>query len=73
MSDADEDAKRQAIIRSFQVVCLCHKIKRGTIEKAIAGGARDLASIRRKTRAATGPCGAKRCGPVIAKMLRGED
>lgn len=73
MTDSDDEAKRRAVIRSFQVVCLCHKIKRGTIQKAIAGGATDIAGIRRRTRAATGPCGAKRCGPVIAKMLRGED
>lgn len=73
MSDRDEEARRQEIVRSFKVVCICHKIKRGTIDKAIAGGARDIAAIRRKTRAATGPCGAKRCGPVIARILRGEE
>jgi NAD(P)H-nitrite reductase large subunit len=66
----DEERRRREIARSFQVVCLCHKIKRGTIERAIAGGARSLSDIRARTRAAAGPCGAKRCGPVIAKMLR---
>ncbi|MFP6665202.1 MAG: (2Fe-2S)-binding protein [Deltaproteobacteria bacterium] len=65
-----EERRRREIVRSFQVVCICHKIKRGTIEKAIAGGARNISDVRARTRAATGPCGAKRCGPVIAKMLR---
>ena len=39
--------------------------------KAIAGGARTIDEVRRRTRAATGPCGATRCGPVIREMLRG--
>jgi NAD(P)H-nitrite reductase large subunit len=69
--DADElERRRLAVIESYKVVCICNKIRRGVIEKAIAGGATSLDEIRRRTRAATGPCGAKRCGPVIAGMLR---
>ena len=69
--DADElERRRQEVIASYKVVCICNKIRRGVIEKAIAGGASTIDEIRRRTRAATGPCGAKRCGPVIAGMLR---
>ena len=37
---------------------------------AIDDGARSIDDIRRRTRAATGPCGSKRCGPVVRRMLR---
>jgi bacterioferritin-associated ferredoxin len=69
MADDDAERRRQEIIDSYKIVCICNKIRRGVIQNVIAGGARSLDEIRRKTRAATGPCGAKRCGPVIAGML----
>jgi NAD(P)H-nitrite reductase large subunit len=69
--DADDlERRRQEIVDSYKVVCICNKIRRGVIQKAIGSGATTLDEIRRRTRAATGPCGAKRCGPVIADMLR---
>jgi NAD(P)H-nitrite reductase large subunit len=69
--DADEaERRRLEIVESYRVVCICNKIRRGVIQKAIAAGAASLDDVRRRTRAATGPCGAKRCGPVIAGMLR---
>lgn len=69
-----EDALRDRVLESYKVVCICNKIKKGTIEKAIAKGARTLADIKRMTRAGTGPCGAARggvtrCTPVIREML----
>jgi bacterioferritin-associated ferredoxin len=68
--DADEfERRRQEVIDGYRVVCICNKIRRGVIQRAIAGGASTLEEVRRRTRAATGPCGAKRCGPVIARML----
>lgn len=67
----DIERRRLEIVESYKVVCICNKIRRGAIQKAIAGGATTLDEVRRRTRAATGPCGAKRCGPVIAGMLRG--
>lgn len=72
MSDEADDLerRRQEIVDSYKVVCICNKIRRGVIQKAIGSGATTLDEIRRRTRAATGPCGAKRCGPVIAEMLR---
>ena len=66
----DDDPVRRAIIESYKVVCICNKIRKGVIEKAIRAGAKSIDDIRRRTRAATGPCGAKRCGPVIQEMLR---
>jgi NAD(P)H-nitrite reductase large subunit len=69
--DQDElERRRQEIVDSYKVVCICNKIRRGVIQKAIAGGAATIDDVRRRTRAATGPCGSKRCGPVIAEMLK---
>ena len=68
--DADEaERRRMEIVESYKIVCICNKIRRGVIQKAIAAGAVTLDDVRRRTRAATGPCGSKRCGPVIAAML----
>lgn len=69
MQDDDDDAVRRAIIDSYRVVCICNKIRKGVIEKAIRAGAQSFDDIRRRTRAGTGPCGAKRCGPVITALL----
>lgn len=68
MSD-EEDARTRAILDSYKVVCICNKIRKGVIEKAIRNGARTLEDIRRRTRAGTGPCSPNRCGPVIREML----
>ena len=68
MSD-DDDAVRRAIIDSYRVVCICNKIRKGVIEKAIRGGARTFDDVKRPTRAGTGDCKAERCGPVIREML----
>ena len=65
----DLERRRQEIVDSYKVVCICNKIRRGVIQKAIAQGATTIDEIRRRTRAATGPCGSTRCGPVIARML----
>lgn len=69
MTDDDDDALRKAVIDSFKVVCICNKIKKGTIQRAIRGGAKSLDDVRRRTRAGTGPCKPNRCGPVIKKLL----
>jgi NAD(P)H-nitrite reductase large subunit len=65
----DEDAVRRAIIESYKIVCICNKIRKGVIEKAIRGGARSFADVQRRTRAGTGDCKAERCGPVIRDLL----
>lgn len=65
----DEDAVRRAIIDSYRIVCICNKIRKGIIEKAMRGGARTFDDVKRRTRAGTGDCKAERCGPVIREML----
>ena len=68
--DADElERRRREIIESYKVVCICNKIRKGVIEKAIRAGARTLEDVKRRTRACTGPCTPNRCGPVIRQML----
>jgi hypothetical protein len=53
--DADElERRRREVVESYKVVCICNKIRRGVIEKAIASGATTLDDVRRRTRAATG-------------------
>jgi NAD(P)H-nitrite reductase large subunit len=69
----DDDALRRAIIESYKLVCICNKIRKGVIEKAIRGGARSFDEIKRRTRAGTGDCKAERCGPVIREMLAKRD
>jgi NAD(P)H-nitrite reductase large subunit len=65
----DEEAFQRAIIESYKLVCICNKIRKGVIEKAIRGGARSFEDVKRRTRAGTGDCKAERCGPVIREML----
>jgi len=74
VSNADDEALRDKILDAYKVVCICNKIKKGTIEKAIAQGARTVADVKRMTRAGSGPCGAKRggitrCNPVVREIL----
>jgi len=65
----DDDAVRRAIVESYKTVCICNKIRKGLIEKAIRSGARTFEDVKRRTRAGTGDCKAERCGPVIREML----
>jgi NAD(P)H-nitrite reductase large subunit len=65
----DEEARTRAILDSYKLVCICNKIRKGTIEKAIRAGAKTLDDIRKRTRACTGPCKPNRCGPVIRELL----
>ncbi len=71
---ADEEALRAKVLDSFKVVCICNKIKKGTIQKAIARGAGTFAEVKRATRAGSGPCGIERggvtrCTEPIRQML----
>ncbi len=74
MNSSEEEALREKVLDAFKVVCICNKIKKGTIERAIAQGAKTVGEIKRATRAGTGPCGAKRggvtrCAPVLREIL----
>ena len=68
-SDETRKAREQAIIDSYRPICLCNKIRKGIIVKAIQAGARTFQEISRRTGAGTGPCGAARCGPMVCGML----
>ncbi len=62
-------AREQAFLNSYRPICLCHKIRKGIILKAIQAGAKTFEMVSRRTGAGTGPCGAARCGPMIRGML----
>jgi NAD(P)H-nitrite reductase large subunit len=70
--DQTEDlrkAREQAIIDGFKPICLCNKIRKAVIVKAIQGGANTVDMVKRRTGAGTGPCGGQRCGPMVRGML----
>ncbi|HEY6199171.1 MAG TPA: (2Fe-2S)-binding protein [Candidatus Binatia bacterium] len=71
MADSEEirKARERAIIDSYRPVCLCNKIRKGAVVKAIARGADTFDKVRRMTGVGTGPCGAQRCGPMVRGML----
>jgi NAD(P)H-nitrite reductase large subunit len=68
-SEEIRKARERAIIDAYRPICLCNKIPKGTIVKAIEHGADSFAKIKRMTGAGTGPCGARRCGPMVRGML----
>ena len=55
-------------IRHLRTVCRCNNIKHGTIEKAIRGGATNVAEVGRITTATTGQCGGS-CTPTVVEMI----
>ena len=71
LNDSEEirKARERAIIDAYRPICLCNKIRKGIIVKAIRGGADSFEKVRRRTGAGTGPCGAQRCGPMVRGML----
>ena len=68
-SEEHNKAREQAVIEAYRPICLCNKIRKGIILKAIQRGADTFDKVRRRTGAGTGPCGAARCGPMIRGML----
>jgi len=69
IGDLDKEANAQAIIDNFKPVCLCNKIRRGVVLKAIQAGANTFAMISKRTGVGTGPCGGRRCGTMVRGML----
>lgn len=57
------------MIDAYRPICLCNKIRKGVIVKAIQAGAKSFEMVSRRTGAGTGPCGALRCGPMIRSLL----
>ena len=71
MNDSKEirKARERSIIDAYRPICLCNKIRKGTIVKAIGRGADSFEKVRRMTGVGTGPCGARRCGPMVRGIL----
>jgi NAD(P)H-nitrite reductase large subunit len=68
-SDDERDARAQAVIDAYRPVCLCNKIRKGVVLRAIQAGAKTFEMVKRRTRVGTGPCGAARCGPMVRGLL----
>ncbi|HTM07791.1 MAG TPA: (2Fe-2S)-binding protein [Verrucomicrobiae bacterium] len=68
-SEEIREARERAIIEAYRPACLCNKIRRGAVAKAIQRGADTFEKVRRMTGVGTGPCGAQRCGPMVRGML----
>jgi bacterioferritin-associated ferredoxin len=51
------------------VVCRCEEVARGTIEAAIAAGARTLNELKSWTRCGMGPCQGRYCSETAAELI----
>lgn len=69
IDDLEKKAREQAIIDNFKPACLCNKIRRGVVLKAIQAGANTFAMVSKRTGVGTGPCGGRRCGTMVRGML----
>lgn len=68
--DFDTPQVPQAILDKITKVCTCRSITRKTIKEAILNGAHTFPEVKAATRAGTGACGGKGCGPRIVKLLK---
>lgn len=57
------------MIENLKPACICNKIRKGTVLKAIQAGAKDFAQVSKRTGVGTGPCGGRRCGSLVRGML----
>ena len=65
----EENQVPEAILDKLTKVCTCRSITRKTIKEAILDGAHTFPQVKEATRAGTGACGGKGCGPRIVKLL----
>ena len=63
------DDATAAWIAQNKKVCTCLAITRKTIDEAIAAGASTVAEVNRRTRAGSGHCKGRQCGPKIQAIL----
>ncbi len=66
---SEQEAKAQAVIENFKPACLCNKIRKGAVLKAIQAGAKTFEQVSKRTGVGTGPCGGRRCGSLVRGML----
>lgn len=52
-----------------KVVCICRNITEGEVIDSIRDGAANLAGVKRRTHACTGPCQGTRCSALINQLL----
>ena len=69
INELENEAKKRAIIDNLRPICLCNKIRKGIVVKAIQAGAKTFEMVSKLTGIGTGPCGAKRCGAAVRGML----
>jgi len=69
IDELEKQAREQAVIDSFRPICLCNKIRKGVVVKAIQAGASTFEMVSKRTGIGTGPCGARRCGAMVRGML----
>ncbi len=54
------------------MICRCEAVPKRAITEAIEAGYRDLTAIKRRTRAAMGPCQGRYCASVLSEILAQE-
>ncbi|HEY5542277.1 MAG TPA: (2Fe-2S)-binding protein [Candidatus Binatia bacterium] len=69
MDEQERKAREQAVIENLKPACLCNKIRKGTVVKAIQAGAKTFEQVSKRTGVGTGPCGGRRCGSMVRGML----
>ncbi len=58
-----------SLARDDTLLCRCEGVPFGPVRAEIAGGAKDLASIKRATRCGMGHCQGRYCSPAIVRLL----
>lgn len=69
IDEQEQKARQQAVIDNLKPACICNKIRRGTVAKAIQAGAKTFEQVGKRTGVGTGPCGGRRCGSLVRGML----
>lgn len=69
IDEAEQKARERAVIENLKPACLCNKIRKGTVLKAIQAGALTFEQVSKRTGVGTGPCGGRRCGTMVRGML----
>ena len=65
----EENPVTEAILEKIKKVCTSSSIPRKTIKEEILDRANKFPEVKEATRAGTGACGGKGCGPRIVKLL----
>lgn len=69
IDELEQKARAQSVIENLKPACLCNKIRKGTVLKAIQAGAKTFEQVSKRTGVGTGPCGGRRCGTMVRGML----